>query len=1064
MSSIADVLSVESIDRLVLRVQAAIHTSVAPLTITLWRTREPVPYARRESGERLEGRVGEPWASHLFDCAWMRFRAEVPAGSAPEALVARIDINGELLLVDVEGAPVRGLTCVKSTFDSKLGGPGKTIYRLPPEAVKDGVVEFWGDAGLNDLFGFVKDGGRVALAEIALVREDVRQLYYDLETLRDYLLTLPGGGAGAPKARPAWGAAPDPGSLARVAAKLREDLSAVAAELDLSNAAGVARGRERLAPWFSEKNGKPALIVHAIGHAHLDLAWLWPIRETIRKGARTFASALYNIERYPEYVFGCSQPQLFAWMKEFHPGLYSRIKDAVRAGRIEPQGTFWVEPDCNMPSGEAFVRQILHGAKFFREEFGVVPDYCWEPDVFGYHGQLPQILKKSGHDYFMTQKLSWNVVNRFGHHSFHWEGIDGTRILTHMLPEETYNGPAAARSLRRIADDYLEKDVSNHALMAFGIGDGGGGPDAEHLERLRRAPRLPGLPAVRLEKAGAFFETWSRDADKFPVWQGELYLERHQGTLTTQALVKRNNRRAEIALRELEWAAFLAGREAGVPYPAEALDRLWKEVLLYQFHDVLPGSSIKRVYDECNARYAAILAELAELTRERYAAAAARIAPAGGRVVFNSLSWPRKEWLRLDGAWQRAEVPALGWAIAGGRRPPGAVCNEGQPGSGVEPTAPGGRRPPVSAGESLLENENLRVTFAADGRIASLFDKRARREVLAPGEYGNDFVVLPDTGDAWDFETDHDKKDVWGYLRGAVERPVLRETCAGIDGPCASVAQVWIFRSSEIRQTIRLFAGAEQLEFDTEADWREPATMLRVRFPAAVRAEEARFEIPFGHIRRTTREDTPRQRAQIEVAALQWIDLSEEDYGVALYNDCKHGFRVKGHVLDMAVLRSVPHPGAALIDRNDKADSTGAVYTDLERHVFRYALRPHAGPADAAALTAEARAFNTPLVPMQVAGVVAQAESAARGAFVETGAAEIELAALKRAEDGRGWVLRLVNVTGRAVATTLCVRGQRSGWRECDLMERPLPDASPGGRAEVLSFTGFEIKTVRQEL
>lgn len=1020
------------IDRLVARVDAARYVAVAPLRITRWLTAEPAGFAERESGERAEVAVGEPWAGRLFDCAWMLFTAELPAGAGVVGegvvsevagrgeLVVRIDVNGELCVVDRAGLPVRGLTNIKSTFDPVLGGPGKTIYRLPSDAVAaDGRVELWADAGLNDLFGFVKDEGRVALAEIARVREDVRQLYYDVETLRDFWLALKTDDA--------------------LRARLGAELGAVAAELDCADAASVAAARGRLAAWFAGAD-KPALTVHAIGHAHLDLAWLWPIRETIRKGTRTLASALYNFERYPEYRFGCSQPQLFAWIKERQPELYLKIKDAVRAGRIEPQGMFWIEPDCSMPSGEAFVRQVLHGAKFFQDEFGVVPEYCWQPDVFGYHGQLPQILKKSGHKYFMTQKLSWNAVNRFGHQSFHWEGIDGTRLLTHMLPEETYNGPAAARSLTKIRNEYVERAVSGHALMVYGIGDGGGGPDAEHFERLRRAPKLPGLPAVKQGTVTEFFEAWSRDADRFATWKGELYLERHQGTLTTQALVKRNNRKAEIALRELEWAAYLAATRAGVAYPAAELDRLWKEVLLYQFHDILPGSSIKRVYDECNARYAEILTELERLAAERYAAV-----PGGGAddgvTVFNSLSWARTEWVRHDGAWRWANVPALGCA----RLDDAAAYAK-----------------PVAT-ERLLENENLRVIFAADGRIDSIYDKRAQREVVAAGALANEFVIIADAGDAWDFENDLSVKDVWGYLRRPVARPVLRESVARVDGPGAEVRQVWTHGKSEIRQTVRLLAGAEQVEFETEADWREKATMLRVRFPVAVEAEEARFEIPFGHIKRTTREDTLVQRAQIEVAALQWVDLSQADYGVALYNDCKHGFRVKGNVIDMALIRSVPHPGAALIGKGDAAEAAGAgedgkVYGDLGCHVFRYAVRPHAGDADAAVLTKEARMFNTPLRVVSGANAARDAEKAVStaDAGVVLDSEAIEVVAVKPAEDGQGWVWRLANVTEHVVETPWTAGDGE--WRECDLRENVLADQPV---PKVLRFGPFEIKTLR---
>ncbi|MEZ0215668.1 MAG: alpha-mannosidase, partial [Rariglobus sp.] len=961
MSVTLPVPKLTPLEELVLKVQAAIYTPVAPLEITSWRTPEPVPFAAREGGEKSAIVLGQPWGRRLFDCAWMKFTATLPAGFGGQPLVARIDINGEMCIVDAAGVPVRGLTNVKSTFDERLGGPAKTIYQLPSAVITGARVEFWADCGFNDLFGFLKDEGRVALAEIATCREDVRQLYYDLETLRDFQLDLP--------------------SDDQLHTNLQSDIDAVADTLDCADSVSVQAARTTLRPWF-ESAVKDRLQVHAIGHAHLDLAWFWPIRETIRKGARTFASALYNIERYPEYIFGCSQPQLFAWMKEHYPALYVKIKAAVLAGRIEPQGTFWVEPDCNIPSGEAFVRQVLLGAKFFRDEFGIVPDYCWEPDVFGYNGQLPQILKKSGHAYFMTQKLSWNVVNQFPYQSFHWEGIDGTRILTHMLPEETYNSPAAARSLRKIATNYFERDVSNHALMVFGIGDGGGGPDAEHLERLRRAPGLPGLPAVKIELGAKFFKTWSRESEKFPSWKGELYLERHQGTLTTQSLVKRNNRKSEIALRELEWAAFLATTQAGVPYPAEVLDRHWKEVLLYQFHDILPGSSIKRVYNECNARYALILAELAELTRERYSAVASQVAPTGARVVFNSLSWPRTEWLKSAGTWHHVTVPALGSAVL-------AVSQLSS------------LNAQLSATTTLLENENLRIEFSAEGRMTSLFDKKAQREVLAPDEIGNDLVVIPDTGDAWDFETDHGKKDVCGYLRQPVRRPQLHEARATIDGPAAELIQVWRIGSSEIRQTLRLLAGADSLVFETTADWQEPAHMLRVRFPVAITSDEARFEIPFGSILRSTLDDTSHRTAQIEVAAQQWVDLSQADYGVALFNDCKYGFRIKGQVIDMNLLRSVPHPGAPLIGKDNKADtSAAAVYGDLGAHTFTYTLQPHAGPADLSKLTAAARALNTPLtiVESRAPAHVSPKSDTTHTPLFTLGSPSIELAAIKPAD------------------------------------------------------------------
>lgn len=1009
--------SAEDVARLADRVRAAVYPAVADLEITAWVTPEPVPFSGRTSGREVRLRPGDRWGERLFDCAWFRFAATLPPG-APGDLVARIDINGELCIVDEKGVPARGLTCVKSTYDFSLGSPAKTVYRLPRGAVQNGAVELWGDAGFNDLFGSIVGEGRIAFAQVCACREDVRSLAYDLEVLGDLIAGL----------------AEDDALRLRVLAAVAE------AENGLSDfsASAVENAARALRPLFAPVEPRPALQVSAIGHSHLDLAWLWPIRETIRKGARTFASVFYNQERYPGYLFGCSQPQLFLWMKEHYPALYAKIAEAVVSGRIELLGTFWVETDCNIPCGESFVRQTLYGSRFFREEFDTVPRFCWQPDVFGYHGQLPQILKKSGHEVFITQKLSWNLINRFPHQSFHWIGIDGTGILAHMLPEETYNSPAAPRSLRKIATEYAQKAVSTHALMAYGIGDGGGGPDAEHLERIARCGHLADLPEVVHRSVGAFLEEWVKDAERFPRWEGELYLERHQGTFTTQAGTKRNNRLCETGLREAEWAASLAEAFAGVPYPAQELDALWREVLLYQFHDILPGSSIKRVYDESAERYRIILEQIEAIARSRFEAVAPLIGGGVSELIFNALPWPREEWIRCGGEWRLARVPGMGFAPI--PEAAGAVHS-------------------VSAAGGAIENEFLRVAFAEDGAIASLFDKENSREVLAPGERGNQLLVFKDDGDAWDFAVDHPKRDIWVYLRQQPQPMRLIAQTARIDGSRALMEQTYRIGESELSQTVILAAGARQVVFETRADWREAAAMLRVRFPLAVSAAQARFEIPFGSLTRVTHEDDSLAKAQIEVPAQQWVDLSGETGGAALLNDCKYGFRVKGHVLDMNLIRSVPHPGGALVNKSDTSAAAG-VYTDLGPHLFRYALLPHAGKASEAALTEAARAFNAPLR-------IVERNAAPGKAFPETGAfialdnTAIEIPAVKRAENGDGWILRLVNVSPHPQKVAIRTLLPFARALETDLTETGTVRRDDAGGMIALAFSGFEIKTIR---
>jgi alpha-mannosidase len=1015
------ILSEKQMRELLERVSSCIYKPVAQFEITAWRTPEPVGFEHRLSGKKMRLQRGDCWGGRLFDCAWFRFEADVPL-ECTEGLVARIDINGELYISDGKGNPLRGLTCKESVFDRALGTPAKVVYFLPRGSVREGRLELWADAAFNDLFGSLPGGGQIELAEVCECRRDVRDLFYDLEVLIDWIAGL---------------TTDDP-----VQEEVAAAISEVGRCLGDCDPESVADGRAILSPFFNGLPNRMGLNVSAIGHAHLDLAWLWPIRETIRKGARTFATALYNIERYPEYIFGCSQPQLFAWMKEFYPALYERVKAAVKAGRIELLGTFWVEPDCNIPCGESFVRQVLHGSRFFRQEFGNVPRFCWQPDVFGYHGQLPQILRKSGHDYFMTQKLSWNVVNRFPHHSFQWKGIDGSGILTHMLAEETYNSPAGPHSLRKIGNAYAQREVSDHALLVFGIGDGGGGPDAEHLERLRRARKLPGIPSVEVRPASEFFEDWAEAAGKFPCWNGELYLERHQGTLTTQALTKRNNRRCEIALRELEWAAVLATCLAGVSYPQAELDRLWKEVLLYQFHDILPGSSIKRVYDEANARYGLILQELEKLIEDRYRDVGSTVVSSSPHLAFNSLPWARTQWLKLDGEWRLARVPGMGCA-----EPAAAKV-------GAE----------LFAGDNRIENESLRVRFADDGSVDSIFDKARGREVLADGAAGNQFAICTDAGDAWDFETNLQEKDVWIYLRQEFQRPVLRSRSAYLDGPCAVIEQTFHHGDSQIHQRAILRQGEENLEFETKVQWAEPKAMLRVRFPVAVNSPEARYEIPFGSIARSTREADLVEKAQIEVPAQQWVDLSDEACGVALLNDCKYGFRIKGHTLDMCLIRSVPHPGTALIGKDDRSGGhQGGEFTDLGQHLFRYALRPHAGKTDEADLTKAAREFNSPLQVVAHA-VSASAKFLAGVSWLQVTNPAIEIPAVKRAEEGGDWIIRLVNLTPTAQESRIVLKIPFLGIWETNLLEESASSKQPvpvDGDSIFVAFGPFEIKTLR---
>ncbi|HQE91193.1 MAG TPA: glycoside hydrolase family 38 C-terminal domain-containing protein [Anaerolineae bacterium] len=992
----------------------AIYTTVAPLDIRAWWSKEPLPFAERTHGKELTLRIGDKWGD-LFDCAWFHFTGVVPPEAAGQHVVLLLDVNGEMCVFDADGVPVRGLTSMASGYDFSLGEPGKRVLQIAVWAKGGERLDVWADAGCNDLFGNLQNNGTVREAAIAICHDEVRALYYDFEVLLDFLNVLP---ENSPRYQ-----------------QILTGLHDVVALLYRGIPAAAVDARAVLAPLLAQRGGDPSLRISAVGHAHMDLGWLWPIRETIRKGARTFSTAIELTERYPDYVFGASQPQYFLWMKQRYPALYAKIKDKVREGRLEPQGAMWVEADTNISGGEALVRQLLQGKRFFRQEFGVEVRYLWLPDVFGYSATLPQLLKLADVDYFSTQKLSWSLINPFPHQSFHWQGLDGTTVLAHMLPEETYNSPAAPRSVRRIEQNYHDSGVSSRALMVFGIGDGGGGPGEEHLERLSRLQNLEGLSPVTQESVADFLDKWREEADRFPTWVGELYLERHEGTLTTEARNKWYNRKMELALRELEWAATLARVETGVAYPTDFLTATWREVLLYQFHDILPGSAIKRVYDESLARYEAMFRETNARIVEFYRRIAARVDTvplAKPMAVFNPLSWEREEWVPMEGSWLRVAVPPLGYTVIDAAVVPCVVEN-------------------LTATPEILENDLLRVTFAPDGGIISLFDKRVNREVIPAGQTANRLAVYVDLGDAWDFPMD--------YADQTPRMMELVSTAAHIDGPRAVLTQIYRLGDSEMTQEIVLTAGSPRLDFVCHLHWREPRAMLRTRFPVAVHADEATYEIQFGHIRRPAHRNTTWDLAKDEVAAHKWVDLSQGDYGVALLNDAKYGHKIKGNVIDLNLLRSVPYPGSTLLHPTDVAPGEPHhAFTDQADHIFTYALYPHTGDAVAGGVIHAGYALNVPLrvVPLEShAGA-----SATQSTFVQIDAPNVIVEAVKQAEDSSDIIVRLYEAEHRSAHATLWFGFPVQAVQEVNLLERPIQPLVVHDDTVTLDFRPFEIKTL----
>ena len=767
-----------------------------------------------------------------------------------------------------------------------------------------------------------------------------------------------------------------------------------------------------LAPLLTRRNASRVHELFAIGHAHLDTAWLWPLAETYRKCRRTFSTQLELLRAYPEYRFACSSAQHYAWVRERDPELYADIRAAVAEGRWIPVGGTWIEPDCNLPTGEALARQFVHGQRYFERELGRRATEMWNPDVFGYAGQLPQIMRGAGIGRFLTQKLSWNRFTSPPSHTFAWEGIDGSRVVTHVPPADTYNARADVAELRRSVRDYRDHDRSRHSLLVFGYGDGGGGPTPEMLETLTRAGDLQGLPRTTIASSQAFFDALEDDAEELAVVVGELYFEYHRGTYTTQAAMKRANRRCEAALHDAEFLATAAAALAAHGYPREELDELWRTLLLHQFHDILPGSSIGEVYAEAIPRMASLARDADAL---RHAAAAALTGAGDELVPINTIGAARVEVAeRPDGALSFVAAPPYGF------------------GRGVGPTD----RVTLEAhdGGYRLANGALVAELGRDGALLSLCLRESGREALAaPGNIFELYEDRPLAWDAWDVDPFH--LETGRACAGADSHVVVRN-----DPLRAEVAfGHTIGAASRLRQTVRLDAGARRLEFHTEVQWHERHRMLKVAFPLLVHAERASYEMPFGHAERPTHFSTPADLARYEVPGHRWADLSEHGFGVGLLNDGKYGHSAYGNTLRLSLLRAPTHPDPE---------------ADQGHHDFAYAVLPHPGGWREAGVVAEARRFNQPLLW----STGAPPEGSRSLASVDHD--NLVLDTIKRAEDGDAVVLRLYEAHGARGTARVRLGLPFAEALRANLLEDPGAPLAVEGEEIVVSYRPHEIITI----
>ena len=782
--------------------------------------------------------------------------------------------------------------------------------------------------------------------------------------------------------------------------------------------------------------------VAAAGHAHIDVAWLWTLGQTRRKAGRTFHTVLRLMEEFPEYTFSQSQPQLYDYIKQDYPELFEEIKQRVAEGRWETLGGMWIEADCNLSGSESLARQFVVGRAFFEEHFGEVDSpILWLPDVFGYAWNLPQLIKEAGLEYFFTIKIGWSQYNRLPYDSFYWQGLDGTKVLTHFstTPEvgsphaSTYNAAATPEQNLGTWRNFQQKEAQQDLLMSYGYGDGGGGPTREMLENITLMKDFPGVPQMRFSTAKDFFEGLEKNSgDALPTWNGELYLELHRGTYTSQSRNKRANRKSEFLLHDAEFLASLAGTlDSGYSYPEAELKKAWELVLLNQFHDIIPGSSIGDVYTESLEQYEEVK-RLGECARNGALSVVAQ--RVGGEVtVVNPTSFVQDGLAFLPEEVSGLGVPTQavegGTLIAAGALQPYSATAL-QKGEAVFP------RGELSVSEGHLENAFVRVELDENGDLTRVFDKTANREVLAPGAKGNEFLAFedrPNEWDAWDVDIFYDDKVYYAEPASSVR--VVEQ------GPLRATLEVTrqILHSS-YTQRLSLTYNSPQLDVTTDIDWRERHTLLKVAFPVDILTPAATYEIQWGNVERPTHRNTSWDWARFETCAQRWVDLSEADYGVSLLNDCKYGHDVQGGTIRLSLLRSptMPDPEA-----------------DQGQHTFAYSLLPHAGPVGETTIAA-AYALNDPLLTVRGSG-----DAAASASLISSNRPNAVIETVKRAEDGSGVVVRLYEAQRQRGPVTLTFGFPVTKAERTNLLEEARETYAVNGNAVTFDLKPFEIVTLK---
>ena len=1001
-------------------------SNVTPITDIVYR--ETKAYERYEDAVQATDyqpiRVGEQWGGGCN--GWFKIRFEIPKEFKGKEVAAYFDFGGESCAF-IDGKPYQG-----------IDGNHKEVL-ITKNAKGGEKIEMVVDAASSQPWN-PNETRKVAFsrAELGTRNMEVQEFWFNLDILHKLAEQLPFESA----------------RRAKIVYVLNQAIDAFdythKDESTLRKSALKANAIVK--PLLACKAEASATDVAVHGHSHIDVAWLWPYRETFRKCSRTFSTVMRLMEQYPEYVFTQSQAQLYEFTKEHYPALYEDIKKAVKAGRWDVQGSMWVEADCNLSSGESLVRQVLVAKNFFKDEFDIETNVLWLPDVFGYSAALPQILRKARVPYFSTIKISWSQFNKFPFNTFNWKGIDGTSVLAHFPPTGDYNAWPDPGKLRHQVSNYAEKDRCDWSLLSYGWGDGGGGPDRRHLEYLDRSKDLEGLPRCHQMKVKDFFKKIDGAAE-YPEWVGELYLELHRGTYTTQAHNKRNNRKAELQYRDVEFVSSVA-ETMGLPYPREELLKNWKKLLCQQFHDVIPGSSIRQVYEDTDIIYPEVFGAgnaIADAATAKIVSGIDTTGDGDAIVVFNTLPWGRTDIAS-------AKLPAKGsYAVldSDGKEVPSQIVDGEIRFIAIVPSmgyatyrlTPVGRghhvpsqRNELKASKKGLENQFYKITLDAKGVISSIIEKASGREVLPKGGRANLIQLFEDKPLDWDaWDVDFFYEDKFEDITQLDKIDVVQE------GPVSAALEMTrSFGKSKLKQKMVIYADTPRIDFETWVDWHEERKFLKVAFPVDVNTSKARYEIQFGNVERPTHVNTSWDVARFEVCAHKWADLSEADFGMSLLNDCKYGHHTKGNVMRLSLLRAPKEPDPQ---------------ADQGEHVFTYSILPHVGSYIDAQTVRHAYALNVPL--RTIVAEPAKGSMPKEKSFVAVDGENVVLEVVKKAEKGEGTILRFYECHGVRGDVGVKVDLPFKRVQEVDLMEDRIGDIESKNGEFEFEIKPFEIRTFK---